>query len=171
MRRLVPRLIGSILLLALVIMGAGPANSADELSVESLLPQGRVDRLTQIVVRFNKNMRSLGDMSQKAEQAPLRISPAPAGSFRWLDPRTLAFILDKPLVGSSRIDLVIPAGAQALDGSRLAKDIKGFVQTPPIEVVRVRPKPGSVLGPKPQLYLTFNQPLDLTPWLATVPWK
>lgn len=163
MHRLSSGLVGSLLLLFLAIMCAisAPAYSADELSVESLLPQGRVERLTQIVVRFSKNMRSLGDMSQAADKAPLQISPTPAGSYRWLDPRTLAFILDKPLIGSTRFSLAVPAGAQALDGSRLAKEVKGFVETPPIEVVRVQPKPGSVLGPTPQFRITLNQPVDL----------
>jgi uncharacterized protein YfaS (alpha-2-macroglobulin family) len=164
MHRLLSGLVGSFLLLTLAIMCAvsAPANAADGLAVESLLPQGRVERLTQIVVRFNKNMRALGEMSQAADQAPLRLSPAPAGSFRWLDPRTLAFILDKPLIGSSRFSMVVRAGTQALDGSRLAEEVKGFVETPPIEVVRVRPKPGSILGPEPQIYITLNQPVDLT---------
>lgn len=148
-------------MLVLAIAGPALAFSADNLAVESLLPQGRVDRLTQIVVRFNKNMRGLGDMNQAADKAPLRLSPAPAGAYRWLDPRTLAFILDKPLTGSSRFSILVPAGAQALDGSRLADDLKGFVETPPLEVVRVHPKPGSILGPKPQLRITLNQPVDL----------
>ncbi len=164
MHRLLSRIVGPVLLIALAIMGTTPtpANAADDLMVESLLPQGRVDRLTQIVVRFNKDMRSLGEMGQAADQAPLRLAPTPPGSYRWLDPRTLAFILDKPLTGSSRLALSVPSGAQALDGSRLARPVTAVVATPPIEVIRVQPKPGTILGPKPQIRLTLNQPVDLT---------
>jgi uncharacterized protein YfaS (alpha-2-macroglobulin family) len=163
MHRILSSIVGPILFVALVLLATAPApaSAANDLMVESLLPQGRVERLTQIVVRFNKDMRSLGQMGQAADKAPLRLTPAPAGSFRWLDPRTLAFILDKPLTGSSRLALSVPAGAQALDGSRLAKAITAVVETPPIEVIRVRPKPGTILGPKPQIQLTLNQPVDL----------
>lgn len=154
----------ALFIFALVYIGASLAFAAstNRLEVESLLPQGRVDRLTQIVVSFNKDMRQLGDMSQAADSAPLKIDPRPAGSFRWLDTRTLAYILDKPLIGSSRLFLEVPAGVQALDGSRLARTRSTMVETPPIEVLRVYPKPGSSLGPKPEIRLTLNQPIDLT---------
>lgn len=142
------------------LVSSSPA-LAEELAVQSLLPQGRVERLTQVVARFNKDMRALGDMSQDPKTAPLKLSPQPAGSFRWLDTRSLAFILEKPLTGSSRISLSVPAGAQALDGSRLAKTVTALVETPPLEVLRLQPKPGSVLGPQPQLQLTLNQPVNL----------
>ena len=163
MHRVIPLVLGSLFVLTLALLGASPAvaSSSEGLAVESLLPQGRVDRLSQIVLGFNKDMRRLGDMSQPAGGAPLRLDPQPAGSFRWLDTRTLAFILDKPLIGSSRLLMTIPAGAQALDGSRMTKAVKAVVETPPIEVLQVHPKPGSILGPNPEFRLTLNQPVDL----------
>jgi uncharacterized protein YfaS (alpha-2-macroglobulin family) len=164
MHRVITFVLGSFLFMTLALMGATTslATSPDGLAVESLLPQGRVDRITQIVVSFNKDMRRLGDMSQAAGNAPLKLDPQPAGSFRWLDTRTLAFILDKPLIGSSRLFLEVPAGIQALDGSKLAKARSTMVATQPIEALRVYPKPGSPLGPKPEIRLTLNQPVDLT---------
>ncbi len=161
MHRLVSLGLGLLLVLTLALAAVpAPARGAG-LAVESLLPQGRVERLTQVVVRFSRDMRALGDMSQAPENAPLRLDPRPAGSYRWLGPRTLAYILDRPLVGSSRITLLVPAGIRALDGSRLARAVRAVVETPPVEVVRVWPKPGAVLGPRPQIKLALNQPVDL----------
>ncbi len=164
MHRTVSIVLGLLLVVGLMLTGTNlsTAASSNDLAVESLLPQGRVDRISQVVARFNKDMRRLGDMSQAADSAPLQLDPQPAGSYRWLDTRTLAFILDKPLIGSSRLFLEVPVGVQSLDGSRLARAISTAVETPPIEVVSVYPKPGSALGPKPEIRLTLNQPVDLT---------
>ena len=79
MHRVISHVLGFLLLLALAFTGASQpiAASTDGLAVESLLPQGRVDRITQIVVSFDKDMRRLGDMSQTADSAPLSSRTGP----------------------------------------------------------------------------------------------
>lgn len=41
---------------------------------------------------------------------PLRLKPAVPGKFRWLDPRTLAFVSDEPLPRSTRSEVEARAG-------------------------------------------------------------
>ncbi len=162
MRRLCPWWGTALLLVLCLVYLPAPALAQPRgLAVISLLPQGRVERLTQVVVSFNRPMRPLGDMSQDAETAPLRLDPRPPGSYRWLDPRTLAYILDQPLTGATVIRLSVPAGVQALDGSVLAGAVSARLSTPPVEPVSISPKPGRTLGPRPELRLVMSQPVDL----------
>jgi|GEM_PF-3567053 len=151
-------LAGLLLILALI---PGAAWSADPELTVKLLPQGQVERLTQVVARFSRPMRPLGAMEQTAEDAPLRLTPRPAGSYRWLDPQSLAYILEKPLLGSSQINLSLAAGTQALDGARLAKTVKAVVQTPALAALEFQPTPGEPLGPRPEIRVTLNQAVDL----------
>ncbi|MFZ5586935.1 MAG: alpha-2-macroglobulin family protein [Thermodesulfobacteriota bacterium] len=146
---------------------AGPAGAAGAedgpgaaLTVK-LMPLGEVERLTQVTARFSRPMRPLGAMEQSAADAPLKLDPSPPGAFRWLDPQTLAYLLDQPVSGATRIRLSVPAGVAALDGSRLAKAVTGAVRTPAIAVLEFFPAPGQPLGPRPRLRITLNQPVDL----------
>ena len=97
------------------------ALASQALKVVNLLPRGTAQRITQIVVSFDRDMRPLGDMAQDAASSPLIISPRPAGAYRWLDTRTLAYILDRPLVGASRLQIKVAKGAKALDGAVTAQ--------------------------------------------------
>ena len=71
--------LGIILFLALCLApwSALAMDQAPGLAVTTLMPQGRVERLTQVVVGFNRDMHPLGDMSQDPESAPLRLDPRP----------------------------------------------------------------------------------------------
>lgn len=136
--------------------GPSPAG----LKVVSIMPKGEVPRLTQVTVRFSKPMRALGNMSQAAAGAPLKLHPRPPGQYRWLDPHTLAYILKKPVIGSTRFTATVPAGVRSLDGSRLAKTVRIQFRTPPVRWLRVSPGKKTRLSPTPQFRLTFNQPVQ-----------
>ncbi|MCB2189195.1 MAG: hypothetical protein KQJ78_22490 [Deltaproteobacteria bacterium] len=141
--------------------GSAPARAASALSVVSLLPQGEVARIVQIVVRFDRAMAPLGAGRVAPDQAPLRVEPLPAGEFRWLDPQTLAFIPAEPLAGSTSLALTVPEGVRALDGSSLPRAVTARVSTPAIAAVEVSPAAGSSLGPQPEVRLILNQPVKL----------
>ncbi len=153
-------------LFAVALLMAADGLAMDEkqpaaLKVTSLLPQGQAPRLTQIVVGFNKQMVPLGTAEQGDTDAPLRLDPRPAGAYRWLDPSTLAYIFDKPVTGSTRIKIAVPAGIKALDGSALAKTVRATAWTPPVVVSDTNPKPGYRVGPDQQFRLYLNQPVKL----------
>ena len=155
-----PRVMGFLCAL-LIFLSAASAPASQDLRVTSLLPRGETQRITQVVVGFDRDMRPLGDMSQDEASSPLIISPRPAGSYRWLDTRTLAYILDRPLVGAGRLHIKVAKGAKALDGATLPKDVTATAHTPEVSVVELHPKTGRILGPRPQMFITINQPVDL----------
>ncbi len=143
------------------LMAAAPGLAAGELKIESLLPSGQVERLSQVAVRFDRPMRALGEMEQAAESAPLMLQPRPAGAYRWLDERTLAYFLDQPLEGPARLAVKIPAGTAALDGARLPLAYEARLETPPLGVLETTPSPGADLGLKAEISLTLSHPVRL----------
>ncbi|MBI5522315.1 MAG: hypothetical protein HY910_06785 [Desulfarculus sp.] len=140
-------------------LSAPPAWAAEALTVK-LMPQGRVERLTQVVASFSRPMRPLGAMEQTEGDSPLKVTPRLPGSYRWLDPQTLAFILDEPLSGATRLQASVAAGARALDGATLAQPARALLHTPEIEALEFSPSPDSPLGPRPELRVILNQAVD-----------
>lgn len=152
--------------LAALLLGLGlaapplPSARAAEALTVKLMPQGRVERLTQVVASFSRPMRPLGAMEQAEADSPLKVTPRLPGSYRWLDPQTLAFILDEPLSGATRLQASVAAGVRALDGAGLAQPARALLHTPEIEALEFSPSPESPLGPQPELRVILNQAVD-----------
>lgn len=127
----------STLLFSFGLFGVS-ASAGEELSVTSFTPQGKVENLVQITVRFSENMRPLGAMEQDADSAPLKIKAQemtlPSGNFRWLDPATLAYIFDHPLAAPTKLEITVPAGTKALSGNTLTEEKTYTIETPPLEL-------------------------------------
>jgi hypothetical protein len=71
------------------------------------------DRTT---ARFDHAMVTDDKLGTDVADPPVRLKPAVPGKFRWLDPRTLAFVADDPLPRSTRFEVEARAGTTALDG-------------------------------------------------------
>lgn len=149
------------LLLGLVLLSGqcpplAAAAPAEPLTVQ-ILPAGKVKRLTQLVASFSRSMRPLGDMAQEAASSPLKLTPLPAGSYRWLDSQNLAFILDQPQSGATRLKASVSPCARSLDGAVLAQGAEAALYTPEIEVTEF----DNPLAPKPELRVILNQPVEV----------
>ncbi len=152
--------------LACCVLALWPADPARAqtapLTLISVQPQGQVDSLTQITVRFSEAMRPLGVMEQDPATTPLLLTvpggSLPPGNFRWLDPATLAYLFDQPVSVPLRIEARIPAGVKALSGAALDRDAVFSLRTPPLKV-------SAEAGPLPPeggvVALYANYPLDI----------
>ena len=151
------------LCLLFLLTATNLAQAAHErgLSVAGFIPRGEVQRLVKAVVRFDRPMVELGVGQVTQDKAPLSVSPALKGEYRWLDPQTLAFIPLTPLTGATRLLLSVPAGVKAADGKSLAKPAKAVITVSPIKPVNFIPQANKALGPEPQVKVIINQPLDM----------
>ncbi|MCC8194430.1 MAG: hypothetical protein LIP28_07280, partial [Deltaproteobacteria bacterium] len=145
-----------------ICLGAGVAQA---LTVISAMPEGEVRDLTQITVRFSETMRPLGVMDEKAKDAPLKLSVSngklPKGTFRWLDPSTLAYLFDAPLNRPLTIRALVPNGTAALSGETLDRDVAWTVTTPPLTLRADNPEDAPLPRTKATLVLHANYPLSL----------
>ena len=95
-----------------------PDKPSGDLKVAFSSPQGAVGIVTEVSVVFDRPVQALGVVGDGP--APFRINPAVAGHFRWVGSRAAVFTPDERLPFATAFDVEVPAGLQALDGSRLA---------------------------------------------------
>jgi alpha-2-macroglobulin len=103
-------------------LGAEPAGEdqpSGPLKVAFSSPQGAVGIVTEVSVVFDRPVHPLGVVADGP--APFRLSPAPPGSFRWVGSRAAVFTSQGRLPLATAISVEVPAGLQAVDGTRLEK--------------------------------------------------
>ncbi|MDH7511587.1 MAG: alpha-2-macroglobulin family protein [Clostridiales bacterium] len=143
-----------------------PAAAVTDLRVLSATPQGRTaapHESETVVVTFDRPMVALQAIEKKAplDRSLLRFDPPAAGKHRWIGSRTLAFAPDKRFPFASEINVTVPAGTSALDGSTLPRDFIWSFKTIEPRLVRNFPVDGQRwVKLDTQVLLLFNQPID-----------
>ncbi|MDR1049498.1 MAG: hypothetical protein LBP95_00140 [Deltaproteobacteria bacterium] len=131
------------------------------LKVLQFIPNGRAARLTQVAVMFNQPMVALGDY-QNVDPGALTFSRELAGSLRWLNQYCLAFLPEKPLLGSLDVDVTLAAGIAALSGDVLEEAQSVHISLPKLNVVSAYEIARGVEEPlKPVWVVNFNQAPNL----------
>src|SRR3569833_1301918 len=97
--------------------------SGTPLQVQRVIPEGKQVPFPgrQIVVTFDRPVKSLGELSVPTGQSPASVSPAVACQWHWLDPRSLACELNdkNALVPATRYTVTVAPGIKAQDGTVL----------------------------------------------------
>jgi uncharacterized protein YfaS (alpha-2-macroglobulin family) len=141
---------------------AQESDDENDLKVLNVFPAGPVPLIKQFTVTFNQPMVPLGAMERDADQVPMQISPPMKGQYRWLNVYTLAFEPETPLEGSSKGEVVIPAGTKAMSGATLKQEYRAAYALPMIFAESTRPRENSGgLELKPNIRVRFNQPVDV----------
>ena len=139
-----------------------------DLKVLNVFPAGPVPLIKQFTVTFSQPMVPLGAMERDADQVPMRISPPMKGNYRWLNVYTLAFEPETPLEGSSKGEVVIPAGTKAMSGVELKQEYRSTFALPLIHLQNTSPQANAGgLDLKPFIRARFNQPVDVAQLSAT----
>lgn len=123
---------------------------------------GAVSADAQLNVVFNRPLRALGTADSEPT-FPVTLTPAIEGRWRWVGTNALLF---EPRAGrlpnATQITLKVPAGIEALDGSRLERPLEVTLETPRPRVVGSHPFDGQrSLRPNERFELRFNQGVDL----------
>ena len=79
------------------VLDSAAVPSGTPLQVQRGVPEGKQvpSPGRQIVVTFDRPVKSLGDLSVPNGQSPASVSPAVACQWHWLDPRSLACELNE----------------------------------------------------------------------------
>ncbi|MEI8348211.1 MAG: Ig-like domain-containing protein [Pseudomonadota bacterium] len=146
-----------VFLLFILFMSFG---QAEDLKVLTAIPNTEnVPDVQQITITFNRPMVPLGDFEKMAQNLGVKVEPKIDCHWRWLNTSTLACQLNDPLPLSNEYQVTVPSGFKASDGSTLKDNFTAKFSTIRWEVVN---KDLEWAGPdRPEIYLTFNQPMDL----------
>ncbi|HEX6040571.1 alpha-2-macroglobulin family protein [Longimicrobium sp.] len=138
---------------------AGPRTPA-ALAVVRGAPQGEVQIGAEVTVTFSQAMVPLSSVGTvEARTLPVRLSPQPAGSWRWLDVRTLVFTPLGRMPAATEYTVTIPAGTRSAPGGTLGEAVTWTFSTPRLSAIGGSPF-GDGVRREPLILLQFDQRID-----------
>ena len=150
-------------------------SAAQAVEVIRYAPEGEVPLAPNLNVTFNQPMVPLTSLADLAAQdVPVKLSPQPAGKWRWVGTKTLAF---EPAAGeaadtarfpmATQYSVEIPAGVTSALGGKLPKALTWTFTTPPPTIQASYPGEGAQ-PLEPIIFASFDQRIDPTAVLETV---
>jgi len=131
-------------------------------------PEGDVPLAPYLSVTFNQPMVALTSLQDLAKEAvPVKLSPLPAGKWRWVGTKTLMFEPTVRFPMATRYTAEIPAGTKSATGGTLAKAVTWTFTTPPPTVQASYPTTGPVRRDV-LMFVAFDQKIDPAAVLATI---
>jgi len=148
--------------------GPPPAIAAGPLTVLRHSPDGAVSLAPNLSVTFSQPMVAVTSHGELAHSAvPVRMTPQPAGTWRWIGAQTLVFETPSRLPMATDYQVEVPAGTASAAGAMLAKAERWTFSTPPPTLLVSRP--ADVPTPfDPLLFAGFDQKIDAAAVLRSV---
>ncbi|HST61687.1 MAG TPA: Ig-like domain-containing protein, partial [Longimicrobium sp.] len=138
---------------------AGPRTPAP-LTVVRGAPRGEIPIGAEVTVTFSQAMVPLSSVSVvDARAVPVRLSPQPAGRWRWLDVRTLVFTPEGRMPAATEYTVTIPAGTRSAAGGTLGEAVAWTFATPAVTATGGLPH-GTGIGRDPIILVQFDQRID-----------
>ncbi|HEY6077928.1 MAG TPA: MG2 domain-containing protein, partial [Polyangiaceae bacterium] len=137
--------------------GAASDHPSGPLKVALASPQGEAELVTELSVVFDRPVHPLGVVVVNERPPPFRISPEVAGRFRWVGSRAVVFTPERRLPLATHYAVEVPAGLQALDGTRLAEPYRFELETSRPRLLRFSPNGERNVATSVQLRLELSQ--------------
>src|SRR5215510_10913302 len=127
------------------------------LEVLRVSPEGEVPIAPHLSVTFSQPMVAVtSNEDLSASQVPVKISPQPAGKWRWLGTKTLLFEPAGRLPMATDYSIEIPAGTKSAAGGALGAAKRWTFSTPPPQVKSSWPTAGPH-SRNPLFFIEFDQ--------------
>src|SRR5262245_40818681 len=111
---------------------APPKAVQQPLAILRIEPTGDVEIAPELTITFNQPMVALTSHADSvAAGVPAALTPQPAGKWRWLGTRTLAFTPEGRLPMATDYAVRIAKGVRAAGGSTLSAEVTHAFRTPP----------------------------------------
>lgn len=124
-------------------------------------PFGEVERLKQLIVKFDSAVAAVGDISGEQAQKFVRVVPELAGQWTFRDSQTLVLV---PYEGAVKMattyNVTVQSGIKALDGATLDKEHLAQISTASARVYQFYPDVDQPLPVHPVFVAKYNQRVD-----------
>lgn len=132
------------------------------LEVVRITPQGDVPMAPELTVTFNQSMTALASHADSIKgNLPVKLTPEPRGTWRWLGTQTLAFTPQTRFPMATEYTVEIAAGTRSASGMALKQAVKQGFRTPPPRLEESSPQ---AKGPRarrlPVVIARFDQNID-----------
>ncbi len=147
---------------------ADPRANAGALEVSRFAPVGDAPLSAQVSVTFSQPVAPVTSLAElAAADVPVKLTPQPAGRWRWVGTRTLLFEPEVRLPGATRFTASVPAGTRTPGGATLAAARSWAFQTPAVLVTATHPA-GESQSRDALMFVAFDQKIDRAAVLRTV---
>ncbi|MGN6109745.1 MAG: Ig-like domain-containing protein, partial [Kofleriaceae bacterium] len=144
-----------------------PSSTAgDKLAVVRWMPEGAVPLAPELSVTFSQPMVAVTSQADAAATTPVKLTPQPAGKWRWIGTRTIVFDPEVRFPQATTYQVEIPAGTRSATGGALAAATRFSFETPPPSVVSSYPATGQPHPLDVPMLLVFDQKIDAAAVLA-----
>lgn len=148
---------------------AAGSTETGPLSVLRFAPQGDVPIAPHLSVTFSQPMIAVSSHADAtAESIPVKLTPMPRGSWRWLGTRTLMFDPDVRFPQATAYKAEIPAGTRSATGNTLAQAVTFSFTTPAPRVIRSWPDSSGPQKRVPAMAVELDQAIDAQAVIKTI---
>jgi len=142
--------------------------AAGPLQVLRYSPEGAVDLAPFLSITFDQPMVPLtAHADLAAKDVPVKLSPQPEGSWKWLGTKTLVFQPAFRFPMATEYTVEVPAGTTSATGGKLAEAVRWTFTTPPPHLTSSFPPDGPQIR-NPLMFAAFDQRIDPAAVLETI---
>jgi hypothetical protein len=135
-----------------------PSPPVRPLAPPQISPQGEVVAESEVRIRFDEAMVPVAKVGEVASP-PATITPAVAGTWRWIDTRVLELTsANARFPGATELKVSVPVGVRALSGNTLIEATQASFTTPALAITGTFPT--TELRPDSAIAIRFNQDFD-----------
>ncbi len=140
-------------------IGPDVEQAKQALEVLRFSPEGEVSLAPDLSVTFSQPMVAVTSQSEAAKYAPVELTPAVEGKWRWLGTKTLMFDTDKRFPMATKFTARIAAGTKSATGQTLQRDVTWTFTTPPPSVEQMIPQ-NQTTRRDALMFLSFDQEIN-----------
>ncbi len=138
------------------------------LEILRVSPEGDVPIAPHLSVTFSQPMVAVtSNEDLSAAQVPVKLSPQPAGKWRWIGTKTLLFDPAVRFPMATNYSVEIPAGTKSATGAALAASKRWTFSTPPLQIKTSYPT-GGPHSRNPLFFIEFNQRVNAGALLSRI---
>ncbi|HWO23504.1 MAG TPA: alpha-2-macroglobulin family protein, partial [Kofleriaceae bacterium] len=144
------------------------ADAGKELRVVRWMPEGPVPLAPELSVTFSQPMIAVTSQTDAARVVPVKLTPQPPGSWRWIGTRTILFDPKVRFPQATTYQVEIPAGTKSFAGTALKAATAFSFETPPPRLVGSFPPSHAPQHVSVPMFALFDQRVDPAAVLAQV---
>jgi hypothetical protein len=123
------------------------------------MPEGQVPYAPELSVTFSQPMIAVTSQDDAAATVPVRLTPTPKGTWRWIGTRTVLFDPEVRFPQATTYTVEVPAGTKSANGGALKAATKFTFETPAPPMISYFPSGGPQRLDVP-MFVVFDQKID-----------
>jgi uncharacterized protein YfaS (alpha-2-macroglobulin family) len=135
--------------------------AAGPLEILRTAPEGDIPLAPQLSITFSQPMVAVTSNDDlAAQEVPVKLTPQPAGRWRWIGTKTLLFVPDVRFPMATEYTATVAAGTRSANGGTLAATKTWTFATPPPTMKSYYPYPSTPVARDSLMFVEFDQRID-----------